>query len=196
MKILIGSHNPGKINEFKAILEPQGYTVLTLDDVGVSIDDLEETGQTFEENARLKAKYIHELTNLDVIADDSGLQIESLPDLLGIYTARFMGEDTDQALKNQAILKLLEPFKNRTATFTSAVCVYGANIDEVFVGVCEGKIAKSIQGHDGFGYDPLFIPKGYEDTFAVLDRSVKNTISHRALALQKVSNYFNENKIN
>lgn len=196
MKILIGSHNPGKIKEFKAILSPQGYTVLTLDDVGISIDDLEETGKTFEENARLKAKYIHELTNLDVIADDSGLMIDALPDILGVYSARFMGEDTEQSIKNMAVLKLLEPFDDRSAAFYSAICLYGKDMDELFVGICEGSIATSVQGVGGFGYDPIFIPKGYNDTFASLDRSIKNDISHRAKALKKVSSYFNENKNN
>lgn len=191
MKILIATHNPGKLKEFRLILEPQGYEVLTLKESGASLDGFEETGATFEENARLKAKFIHDQLGVDVIADDSGLIIHSLPDILGVKTARFMGEDTDYKLKHERILKMLEN-KNREATFFAVIAYYGKNVDEVFEGRCEGQIATSIQGSDGFGYDPIFIPMGYQDTFSILGADVKNTVSHRAKALVKLTEFINE----
>ena len=190
MKVIIASENKGKIKEFKAVLEPLGFSVETAKDVGVDLSSVVEDGTTYEENARIKAKFLFEKTGRLSMADDSGLDIAALPDLLGIYSARFMGHETAYTEKNAAILAMMQGVSNRHASFSSAIAVYGVDIDLIFTGTCEGSIANVISGHHGFGYDPIFIPKGYDKSFADLDSSVKNEISHRAQALFKMNTYF------
>lgn len=194
MKIVLASGNKGKIAEFKAILEPLGFEVQPANELGIDMDLVEETETTYAGNSRLKAKYLFEKTNCISIADDSGLSIEALPDILGVYSARFMGHDTSYDLKHKEVLRLLKDKENRNAAFHSAICVYGEDIDEMFEGICEGVIADHVIGDKGFGYDPLFIPNGFKESFASLDPAVKNKISHRAIALQKMTAYFENEK--
>lgn len=193
MKVVIASSNKGKIKEFKQILEPLGYEILSAKDLDVDMDEVIETGTTFCENSMLKSKFLYDKTNITSIADDSGLVIDALPDILGVQSARFMGEDTPYDLKNKAILDLLKTTDNRSAAFHSAISIYGEGIDEVFQGVCSGVIAYESSGTEGFGYDPIFIPYGHTETFGSLNSEIKNQISHRAKALNKLMGYFNEN---
>ncbi len=188
MKIVIASHNKGKLKEFQSILKGLDVTIVTAMDEGLDLDSFEEVGLTYEENAYLKAKYVYEKTGYLSIADDSGIEIHALPDILGVYSARFMGADTSYDIKNKRLLEMLEG-KDRSATFTSAISLVGDNTNEMFIGKVEGMIAESIQGNQGFGYDPIFIPNGYDETYALMDANVKNTMSHRALALQKFVEY-------
>lgn len=188
MKIRVASHNQGKIKEFKAILEPLGYEVLSGFE---GIDDIEETGSTFEENSFIKAETIYKASNDLVIADDSGLIIDALPDLLGVYSARFE-PSLDYYGKNLKLLSLLEGNDHRTARFHSSIALVGPGVSESFSGTIEGNIAQEIKGSEGFGYDPIFIPKGYSESFAEMDASLKNTISHRAIALKKFTDYIKE----
>ena len=188
MKIVIASHNKGKLKEFQSILKGLDVTIVTAMDEGLDLDSFEEVGLTYEENAYLKAKYVYEKTGNLSIADDSGIEIHALPDILGVYSARFMGADTSYDIKNKRLLEMLEG-KDRSATFTSAISLVGDNTNEMFIGKVEGMIAESIQGNQGFGYDPIFIPNGYDETYALMDAEVKNTMSHRALALQKFVEY-------
>ncbi|NLW14874.1 MAG: RdgB/HAM1 family non-canonical purine NTP pyrophosphatase [Erysipelothrix sp.] len=191
MKIALASSNKGKIREFKQILEPLGYTLHTAEDLGVDMSKVVEDGKTFTDNAKIKAKYLYDKTGLLSIADDSGLIINALPDILGVYSARFMGEDTDYAIKNKAVLEMLEDKEDRSASFHSIISIVGEDTDLSFEGDIKGNIDRKISGENGFGYDPIFIPESYDISFASLDDAVKNEISHRAIALKKVMVHFN-----
>lgn len=192
MKIVIASHNKGKLKEFKAILDGSGIDVVLASDIGINMDDFEETGTTYEANALAKARYVYEQSGLISVADDSGINIDALPDILGVYSARFMGSDTDYRYKNKHILDLLKDSKVRSARFTSVIALVGPTVTECFEGVVEGTISKTIDGEGGFGYDPIFIPNGYQDTYATMPLDIKNTISHRALALNKCVHFLKE----
>ena len=192
MKVVIASNNQGKIKEFKEILSPMGYEIL---DLNVSLNEFEEIGSTFKENALLKAEFVYRKTGHLTIADDSGLCIRSLPDILGVYSARFMGETTNYQVKMRAILDLLKDKDDRSAYFKSVIAVVGDGVNLTFEGVCEGDIASEIKGESGFGYDPIFIPKNYQKSFGELDESIKNHISHRFKALKQMMEYLNETKI-
>lgn len=189
MKIVLASHNQGKLKEFQAILLNLNYEIVLASDVGINLDEFEETGTTYEENALLKARYVYEQTGLTSIADDSGIKIHALPDILGVYSARFMGSDTSYDLKNKALLEILSDKSDRSAVFTSVIALVSEQEEMVFEGVVNGTIAKSIHGKGGFGYDPIFIPDGYHESYAQMDSNTKNSMSHRALALQKCLNY-------
>lgn len=192
MKIAVASANINKLKEFKQILEPFGYELISAKDLGIEMDDVEETGSSFSENSSLKARYLYEKTGLASIADDSGLNINALPDILGIYSARFMPNTNDYKLKNQELINRLINETNRTAYFTSVITYVDANAEMHFEGIVEGDIANQIMGDQGFGYDPIFIPKSYKNSFAELGYEVKNKISHRAIALKKMEAYFSE----
>lgn len=192
MKIAVASNNPGKIKEFKSILEPLGYELLSAKELGVDMSEVIETGGTFAENALLKAEYLFEKTSLLSIADDSGLVINALPDILGVKSARFMGEDTDYSLKNDKILEMLKNKEDRSAYFISVIALCDENTSETFEGIINGHIAKTILGMNGFGYDPIFIPENYETSFGNMSQEDKNKISHRSRSLKKLMDYFNE----
>lgn len=189
MKIIVASHNPGKIREFKQIFEPRGYEVVSVLEMGVSMDAVEETGETFAENAIIKARYIFEQTGLKAVADDSGLVIEAMPHDLGVRSARFMGEDTPYSEKHAEIFKRLENETNRNAYFHSAIAYVGPEIEEVFEGSVHGVIAHEVMGAEGFGYDPIFVPNGFEKSFGQMTKDEKNAISHRGVALEAFIEY-------
>lgn len=194
MKIAVASNNEGKLNEFKQILEPLGYEVLSAKMLGINMDVVEETGETFEENALIKARYLFEKTQINSIADDSGLVVESLPDILGVYSARFMGIETSYDVKNRAVIELLEG-KNRSAYFISSIAYVSETVTKTFVGRCDGAIASDILGREGFGFDPIFIPNGFQQSFGQLDSITKNAHSHRGKALRKLDDFFKEHNL-
>lgn len=181
MKIIFASQNLHKISEFKALLSDTGIELLSLRDIDIS-DDIDETGSTYEENALIKAKTIAQRTGEITISDDSGLEIAALNNQPGVYSARFMGHDTSYELKNQALIDQLKDKDNRDACFICAIAIADKTGTWCCRGVVNGIIAPEVQGK-GFGYDPIFIPEGYQDSFGVLDISIKNRISHRAKAL-------------
>jgi XTP/dITP diphosphohydrolase len=151
--------------------------------------DVEETGMTFEENAILKARaYSEKFPEVFVLADDSGLVVDALDGRPGVYSKRY--GDTDEH-RNAKLLSELKDVSNseRTARFVSVIALIGQGVEEVFEGVVEGAIGFEARGEDGFGYDPVFIPEGYKKTFAELGTEVKNTLSHRARALEKVKKF-------
>lgn len=193
MKLIVASHNKGKINEFKALLEPLGYEILSASMLDIDMSGVVEDGLTFADNARIKTKFLSDITGMVVVADDSGLCIESLPDILGVHSARFMGEDTDYQIKNNEVLRLLKDKENRNAYFHSSISLYGPGVDEIFEGDVHGVIADAIHGEGGFGYDPIFVPNGYEQSFGTMDSDLKNKISHRAIALKQFIEYMKEN---
>lgn len=194
-EIIVATKNKGKAEEFRSLFEPYGITIQTLHDFSNEMPDIEETGTTFEENARLKAEGISELLQMPVIADDSGLEVVALDGGPGVYSARFAGEPTDDFRNNEKLLRALDgtPTTKRQAQFT---CVLALSIpDEATIyakGSCEGEIATALTGKAGFGYDPLFIPNGYTETLAQLGNEEKNKISHRYHALKDLEQTLQE----
>lgn len=210
--VILASQNKNKIKEIRAILEKYDMDVISRDDAGIPTDDIEETGVTFDENSLLKAAVIMDMVREDpaladyldspVIADDSGLMVDALGGAPGVYSARYAGEGCTYADNNVKLLRELEgvPEDERTAHFVTVVTLIYPNADGVpaeavkqgdrYVlvarGECHGRIATETRGEGGFGYDPLFIPDGYTETFAELGTDFKNTISHRARALAEL----------
>ena len=187
MNIIIASNNQGKIREFKKMLEPMGYTVLSQSEAGIDIE-VEETGTTFKENATLKAEAIYNLKHTSVLADDSGLEVDFLNGEPGIYSARYMGLDSDEARRKCILEKLQGVEENRrTARFVCCICYIDENGNKQYAeGYWNGKIAEEERGNNGFGYDPIFIPNGENITSAEMLPEDKNSKSHRALALMKL----------
>lgn len=190
MKLVLATQNKNKVVELKRLLKdyPQ-YEVVSLSDLNVS-DDVEETGSSFEANARLKALYYFQRTGYACLADDSGIEIEALNNEPGIYSARYLGEDTPYSTKNQMILERLKNVNNRKARFVSVVTLVLSE-DEIysFEGIMLGSIAYELRGYNGFGYDPIFIPDEYKLTYAEMEIELKNQFSHRGQALRKAVNF-------
>ncbi len=185
MRLLIATKNQGKVKELHEILRASPVELLSLNDLAKDIPEPEETGSTFLENAVLKATYYSKESGLPCIADDSGLAVDALDGRPGVYSARYVpGTDEDRCKK---ILQELAGATDRRARFV-AVIAYADDqrqVVESFEGDCPGEIATSSRGTNGFGYDPIFIPQGYTQTMAELASTVKNTISHRRIALDK-----------
>jgi XTP/dITP diphosphohydrolase len=189
-KLFIASKNSGKIKEIKAYLSELGIEIFSLLDMQ-SLNDIAETGKTFEENAFIKAKALFDIVKLPVLADDSGLEVDPLNGEPGVYSARYAGPG---ASDSDNIRKLLDELKDvqsdsRTARFKCILVLYDGISKRSFEGACEGRIIDSIRGDEGFGYDPVFVPKGYEKTFAELGIKVKNELSHRAKALKSLLDF-------
>ncbi len=185
MKIVVATKNNGKLKEFKKILI--GHEVLSQAEVGIAADVVED-GQTFEENALKKAREVARLSGALTVADDSGLVVDYLDGQPGIYSARFAGEPSDDEKNIDKLLSLLEgvPTQRRTARFVSVIAACFPDGREIVArGECEGLITTSRCGSGGFGYDPVFYVSGFNKTFAEMPDSLKNEISHRALALQQ-----------
>lgn len=186
---IIATHNPGKVKEFKDILAPKGYDVKSLADIGF-LEEVEETGHTFEENAVLKAEAVAKAVNKMVIADDSGLSVDNLGGSPGVYSARYAGEQKDDMANINKVLQELKGIEKeqRTARFRCALAVSIPGEETKTVeGHVEGYIAEEPKGENGFGYDPIFIVKDKDKTMAELTSDEKNKISHRANALKKLS---------
>lgn len=184
-KLVVASHNIGKINEIKTLLAPLKIEVQSAADLRLA--DVEETGTTFEENAKLKANAVSLMCGLPCLADDSGLCVDALNGRPGVYSARYApNRDFKQGMK-----MLLDEIKdtgsdNRKAHFSCCLALACPNQKtQVFEGRVDGTIAEKPKGNNGFGYDAIFIPEGYEKTFGELEDDVKNNISHRRLALEK-----------
>lgn len=187
-KLLIATHNAGKKKEIAEILEPLGWEVFTLDDVAQPIPEPEETGKTYEENALIKAKHAGDIAKLLTMADDSGIEVEVLPGELGVYSARYAKSDDERV---QKLLKVMKGQTNRGARFVSCIVLYDPTTQthHSFFGEVVGKLAEEPRGSQGFGYDPIFIPDGYTETFGELGSEVKNKVSHRAKALLQLTIY-------
>ena len=185
-KIVAATNNKNKLREFKEILSPLGYQIISLKDLGLDIE-VEETGTTFEENSLIKAKAVLKATGMASLADDSGLMVDALGGEPGIYSARYCeGSDADRI--NYLLEKMKDiPDEKRTARFVSAITLMFTDGDIVTAkGTCEGKIAKAPSGKNGFGYDPVFYVEKYGKTFAELSAEQKNLISHRGNALSEL----------
>ena len=187
MKLVVATKNAHKLIEFKRILEPLGYEVLSQADIGVDID-VEETGTTFEENSMLKAKALYDHTGFITIADDSGLEIDYLGGEPGVYSARYGGGNRTDRDRCELVLEKLEgvPKEKRTARFVSVISVIFSESDQrSYRGECSGFIGFDFLGDNGFGYDPIFMVSDTE-SFATLDGKAKDLISHRGKALEKM----------
>lgn len=188
-KVVIATKNKGKVNDFKAIFQPLGYEVASMFDVAPNME-IEETGETFEENAILKAETLAKKLNMIVIADDSGLEIDALGGEPGVYSARYAGDHDDEA-NIIKVLKKMEHVKDeeRTARFVCVLAIAAPNMKTFTVkGTCEGLISKEKRGTNGFGYDPIFYIPEQNKTMAELTAEEKGAISHRGNAIRKLKN--------
>ena len=186
MKIVAATGNKHKIEEIESITKKFGMNVITKAEAGVGDLEVEETGTTFEENSLIKAEAIMKATGMPAIADDSGLEADALNGAPGVYSARFSGEGATDESNNAKLLKLMEniPDDERSARFVSVVTLCFPDGTVVAArGECLGTLRRSPRGDGGFGYDPLFVPVGYDKTYAEISAEEKNIISHRAKAL-------------
>ena len=194
-KIVAASSNAHKIKERQAIMSKFGMEVISRDEAGVPPFEIEEDGETFEENSYKKANEIMKATGEITVADDSGLMVDYLGGAPGVYSARFAGDHGDDGKNNEKLLKLLEglPEEERKAKFVSVITlIFPGGEALVARGECAGRIIEAPTGENGFGYDPLFVPDGYDKTFAQLGPEEKNMISHRAKALEKLEKLLEE----
>ena len=192
--IIIATKNEGKAKEFKQMLEPKGYYIKTLLDYP-EIEDVKETGYTFEDNARLKAETISELLQTAVLADDSGLCIDALDGAPGVFSASFSGEEKNDARNNAKVLAMLGEMTDvdRSAYFHCTLVLSKPGKESLVVeGKFQGEIAQFPQGDSGFGYDPIFFLPELGKSVAELSEDEKNTISHRALALKELDKQISE----
>lgn len=195
--IIAASRNQHKITEIEAITKKFGMNIISRDEAGIPKFEIEEDGETFEENSFKKANEIMKVCGKITIADDSGLMVEYLGGAPGVYSARFAGEDGNDTKNNEKLLMLLAgiPYKERRAKFVSVITmVYPDGTCLTARGECEGHIIDAPTGENGFGYDPLFVPEGYQRTFAQFSAEEKNAISHRAKALVQLEKLLAERK--
>lgn len=193
-QIVIASGNEGKIREFRQMLEPKGYEVLSLKDLD-DPKDVSETGTTFQENAVLKANAVVEQYHIAAIADDSGISIACLNEEPGIHSARWLGHDTSYDIKNAKVLELVNGHTDRTAHYSCAIAWCSPGKEPViFFDTWYGEIAREPKGENGFGYDPIFYLPEYGKTAAELTYEEKNAVSHRGKALRKLEAWLNENE--
>ena len=178
--LVFATNNPHKAREIEQILGT-GYTVKTLKDIGCT-EDIPETADTLEGNALLKARYVKEKFGYDCFSEDTGLEVEALGGAPGVHTARYAGDQKNPMDNMARLLENLSGENNRRAQFRTVIALIRGGREELFTGVCTGTIAREMRGAGGFGYDPVFIPDGCEQTFAELGEAVKNSMSHRAKA--------------
>ena len=184
MQLIFATHNKNKLKEVKSLI-PKTIDLLSLDDINL-LTEIKETESTIEGNALLKAKTIYEQTGTNCFADDSGLLVDALNGAPGVYSARYAGEQKNDEDNMSKLLQELGNNKNRNAHFKTVMALIIDGKDYLFEGIIHGKIITEKIGTNGFGYDPIFMPDGYTETFAQLSSEIKNTISHRGIALQKL----------
>ncbi len=182
--LVFATNNAHKAQEVEQILG-ENFSVKTLKDIGCDTD-IEETADTLEGNALIKARFVRDNFGMDCFSEDTGLEVTALDGAPGVYTARFAGEQRSAADNMALLLQKLEGQSDRSAQFRTIIALTIDGQEYLLEGICKGRIASAPSGNGGFGYDPVFIPDGYEQTFAELGEEVKNEISHRALATQKL----------
>ena len=189
-QLVFATNNRHKLQEVAAKIKGQ-LVLLTLDDIGCT-DEIEETGLTFKANASIKSHFIWERYGLDCFGDDSGLEIDALNGEPGIYSARYAGMHGNHKANNDKVLANLQGLTNRKAQFRTVISLMWQGEEYFLEGLVAGTIRQEISGTDGFGYDPIFQPDGYDITFAEMSMDEKNSISHRALAVEKLIAFLNE----
>lgn len=185
--IVFATNNKHKLDEIRKIAAGK-LQILSLSDINCH-EDIEETGTTLEANALIKAKYVKDTYGYDCFADDTGLEVEALDGLPGVYSSRYAGEACRPADNMNKLLTVLKDTENRKARFRTVIALILNNEEHYFEGTINGEITLEERGKAGFGYDPLFQPEGYSQTFAELGDDIKNSISHRALATQKLMKF-------
>ena len=188
MKLVFATHNKHKLEEVRLLL-PNKYQLLSLDDIGCT-EAIPETGSTLEENAQIKANYVFENYKLSCFADDTGLLVDALNGAPGVYSARYAGDQKNAADNIEKLLSELKFMSDRSARFETVIALRMPDNTQLFKGIVKGEITKELRGHEGFGYDPVFQPDGYDQTFGEMSIKLKNQISHRARALHQLSDYF------
>ncbi|MBR5465281.1 MAG: non-canonical purine NTP diphosphatase [Alistipes sp.] len=190
MKIIFATNNAHKLSEVQAVLG-DGFELVTPRMCGVE-EDIPETAETLEGNASQKAHYLYEKTGLDCFADDTGLEVEALDGEPGVHSARYATDGHDFAANNRLLLKNMEGQENRRARFRTVISLIEGGEEHLFEGIVEGRIIDHESGTEGFGYDPLFVPDGFDRTFAEMTADEKNEISHRGRAVRKLVAYLHE----
>lgn len=186
-KLVVATNNAHKLEEIAAILGDE-MELFSLKDINCHAD-IPETADTLEGNARQKAMYIYENYGMDCFADDTGLEVDALNGAPGVFSARYAGNGHDSEANMQKLLKELKGKENRKAQFRTAICLIMEGKEYLFEGIVKGAIIEEKRGGAGFGYDPIFVPEGYDQTFAELGNDIKNTISHRARAVEKLCKF-------
>lgn len=187
MKLVFATHNEHKFKEVQVLL-PKHVHLLSLNDIGCT-KDIPETGNTLEENAQLKADYVTTHYRYPCFADDTGLLVDALNGAPGIYSARYAGPKKDAHANMDKLLQELKGKNERSARFKTVIALNLENKNILFNGIVEGSIILQKRGNEGFGYDPIFQPDGYDQTFAELPMEVKNTIGHRGKAIQQLIDF-------
>jgi XTP/dITP diphosphohydrolase len=193
MNLVFASNNEHKIREIKSILG-NSFTLLSLTDINIR-EDIPEDEPLIEGNALSKARYVHNATGMNVFADDTGLEIDALNGLPGVHSARFAGENKDSSANIEKVLSLLNGKQNRGARFRTVIALIFEKNEYLFEGIVTGSIIYEKRGAEGFGYDPIFLPEGKTRTFAEMELSEKNTVSHRARAFEKLREFLSQNLI-
>lgn len=183
-KLVLASRNQHKIEEMQAILEELGIELLSALDFP-HLKEVEEDQPTLEGNALKKARYVHQQTGLPALSDDTGLEVDALNGAPGVYSARYAGKNASYQDNVQKLLNQMSGQKSRTARFRTVLSLVDETREFTFNGICEGEIIEEQRGDEGFGYDPIFRPNGFDRTFAEMDASTKNRISHRGKAVQQ-----------
>lgn len=190
MKLVFATNNRHKLDEVRAIVGDR-VEVLSLNDIGCH-DEIPETADTLQGNALIKARYIYEKYGLDCFADDTGLEVEALGGEPGVYSARYAGEECSSEANMQKLLHNLTGKSNRKAQFRTVIALIINGEEKLFNGIVKGSITEEKRGDSGFGYDPIFIPEGFSESFAQMSSEQKNSISHRYRATEQLSNYLKE----
>ena len=189
-KIVFATNNQHKLDEVKKITE--GLTeIVSLSEINC-FDDIPETADTLEGNALQKARYVKEKFGFDCFADDTGLEVEALDNAPGVYSARYAGPDHNSESNMKLLLKNMDGITNRKARFRTVIALLMDGKEYLFDGIVEGVIIDEKRGNSGFGYDPVFVPNGYNETFAQLGSDIKNNISHRAKAVLKLHDFLSK----
>ena len=187
MKLVFATNNRHKLDEIRAILGDK-IELLSLNDINCH-DDIPETADTLQGNAIIKARYIYEKFGINCFADDTGLEVDALGGEPGVYSARYAGEECDPKENMNKLLDNLTGISDRKAQFRTVIALIIGEEKHLFEGIVRGTIIEERRGEGGFGYDPIFVPEGYEHTFAELGSEVKNRISHRAKAVKQLAEY-------
>ncbi len=191
MKLVFATNNKHKLQEVRDIVGDM-VEVLSLNDIDCH-DDIPETAETLQGNALIKARHIYEKYGLDCFADDTGLEVEALGGEPGVYSARYAGEECNSEANMLKLLQNLTGKNNRNAQFRTVIALIINGEEKLFNGIVKGTISNEKRGESGFGYDPIFIPEGYTESFAQMSGEMKNSISHHFLATKQLSDYLKEN---
>jgi XTP/dITP diphosphohydrolase len=191
MKLVFATNNKHKLDEVRKITSRHPVKIVSLADIDC-FDEIPETADTLEGNALQKVLYIREKFGMDCFADDTGLEVEALNNAPGVYSARYAGPGHDSEANMKKLLHEMEGMENRKARFRTVIALVWNGKTYTFDGIVNGTITTTKRGENGFGYDPIFIPEGYEQTFAELGNDIKNQISHRAKAVEKLDEFLTQ----